>query len=148
MSVSIKQVQTRREYGFCAGIRALVFLEEQKCEGGLNVEYDEYEDEGHTYLMFVSGEPVATARYRILDDGRTGKIERIAVLKEHRGKGYGAEIVSHLTEALKNVDGVEEIMMSAQDQALPFYEKLGYAAVGEGYLEAGIPHHKITMNVE
>lgn len=37
--------------------------------------------------------------------------------------------------------------MSAQDHTISLYEKIGYRVVGEGYLEANIPHHKMEMIV-
>jgi len=36
--------------------------------------------------------------------------------------------------------GLNQQMLSAQVQATPFYEKLGFTVVSEEYLEAGIPH--------
>ena len=31
--------------------------------------------------------------------------------------------------------------LGSQDQAIPFYERLGFNIVGEGFVDAGIPHH-------
>jgi hypothetical protein len=33
------------------------------------------------------------------------------------------------------------LRLEAQDTAIPFYEKMGFAVVGSGFLQAGIPHH-------
>jgi len=37
--------------------------------------------------------------------------------------------------------GTVRVELSAQDQAMPFYERLGYTAYGEAYLDEGISHH-------
>ena len=110
-------------------------------------EFDEYEDKSTHYLLCADNYPVATARFR-LNAKDTAKIERIAVLKEHRNKGLGRKLVEHVSKDLKGKPDIKKIVMSAQDYALPFYEKLGYTVVGEGYMEAGIPHHKIIMEIK
>jgi predicted GNAT family N-acyltransferase len=38
-------------------------------------------------------------------------------------------------------DGSVRVELSAQDQAMPFYEKLGYTVFGDAYLDEGISHH-------
>ena len=48
---------------------------------------------------------------------------------------------------LKQMPDITSIIMSAQDHALPFYKKLGSQVTGEGYIEEGIPHHKIERRV-
>ena len=39
--------------------------------------------------------------------------------------------------------GKMEIVLHAQDHALGFYERCGYEVEGDGFEEAGIPHHKM-----
>ena len=47
-------------------IRRIVFIEEQQVDP--EIEY-EYEEEGHYYLLFEAGKPVATARWRTTSRG-------------------------------------------------------------------------------
>ena len=122
-----------------------MFVVEQK--DTLCSELDTEEDEYENYLLMLDEEtPIATARWKMLDD-KTAKIGRIAVLKEHRGQGQGRAIVAYLTDMLEVKEEIKVIEVSAQDQALPFYKKLGYEVVGEGYMEAGIPHHMVIKEV-
>ena len=144
MNASIKIVANKQEYAYCAGLRTLVYVHEQKCD--LGYEFDEHEEECTHYLMKLKNEPIATARYRMVEND-IAKIERIVVLKEYRKRGYGSTLVSHVTEDVKLKPNVKKIIMSAQDHALSFYEKLGYEVVGEGYMEADIPHHKVIKEV-
>ena len=51
---------------------------------------------------------------------------------------YGSDVADE-----GDSDGVRSVRveLSAQDQAMPFYERLGYTAYGDGYLDEGIWHH-------
>lgn len=73
---------------------------------------------------------------RLLPDGHIG---RVAVLRHWRGKGVGTEIMQVLI-ALARERGHDELHLNAQTQAVPFYERLGFRAQGEEFLDAGIPH--------
>lgn len=71
-------------------------------------------------------------------------IGRVAVMREARGTGAGRAVMAFLEAAALErygSGGEVRVELSAQDQAMPFYEKLGYTAFGEGYLDEGIEHH-------
>ena len=68
----------------------------------------------------------------------------MAVLKHWRGAGVGAAILSRLIEIGK-ADGADEFELSAQVSAITFYEKLGFIASGDVYLDADIEHRKMTL---
>jgi predicted GNAT family N-acyltransferase len=71
-------------------------------------------------------------------------IGRVAVLAAARGTGAGRAVMEFLEAAAlarHGASGTVRVELSAQDQAMPFYERLGYTAHGEGYLDEGIPHH-------
>jgi predicted GNAT family N-acyltransferase len=75
-----------------------------------------------------------------------GKIGRIAVLDEYRGKGVGAAIVMYLIEQAHR-DGLGEVYLYAQVSALGFYKKLGFSPVGPEFDEVGIPHRRMNRAV-
>jgi predicted GNAT family N-acyltransferase len=82
-------------------------------------------------------------------------IGRVAVMADARGTGAGRAVMEFLEAAALERHGVFErhgapaadggrhvrVELSAQDQAMPFYERLGYTVYGEGYLDEGIWHH-------
>jgi predicted GNAT family N-acyltransferase len=71
-------------------------------------------------------------------------IGRLAVRASGRGTGAGAALMRHLEAAALErhaAHGTVRVELSAQDQAMPFYERLGYTPYGDGYLDEGIPHH-------
>ncbi|MCW2665493.1 MAG: putative acetyltransferase, partial [Frankiales bacterium] len=74
--------------------------------------------------------------------GPRAGIGRMAVAEHLRGGGVGAAVLG-LLEATAQANGWPEVELHAQVQARRFYERLGYTAVGEVYLEADIEH--VTM---
>lgn len=126
-------------HALCVYLRTVIFIQGQ--DVALEDEIETNEDDAVYFLGLVDGKPVATARYRVIENGTIGKIERVGVLDSQRGKGFGKKIMTHVIEDItKEHDGLT-IKLSAQDHAIPFYEGLGFSARGEGYMEAGIPHH-------
>jgi predicted GNAT family N-acyltransferase len=91
----------------------------------------------------LAGRVVATGRLLLSEDGSgTAGIGRMAADASVRGQGHGAAVLDelHRQAALRGATAVE---LHAQVTARRFYERAGYTAVGEEYLEAGIAH--ITM---
>ncbi len=122
-------------------IREEVFVAEQSVPQEL--ERDEYDDTALHFLSLIDGEPVATARVILKDEGRTAKIGRVAVRKAHRGKGLGKELLDAI-ERDRALTGVHRFVLDAQIHALPFYESLGYVAEGPEFQDAGIRHRHMT----
>jgi len=120
-------------------IRYEVFVIGQNCPADL--EY-EFEEESTHFLVFYNKKAVATARHRKTKNGY--KLERFAVLKSERGKGYGNVILKAILEDLLGFEGT--IYMHAQEQVLPFYEKLGFIKKGDIFEEAGIMHYKMVLS--
>lgn len=129
-------------------VRFRVFVEEQHVP--IEEEVDAYDDNPGAnpavvhVLGHLGGEPVATAR--LLLDAHEGypHVGRVAVLAEHRGNGVGRQIMDALhAEARRR--GLPGITLSAQLHAIPFYERLGYVARGEVYLDAGIQHRDMDL---
>lgn len=83
-------------------------------------------------------EPQAYLRLLTEPDG-TARIGRVCVARDARGTGLGAVLMAAAVEHLGDVP----MVLDAQTYALRFYEKFGFAAVGETYLEDGIEH--VTM---
>jgi predicted GNAT family N-acyltransferase len=76
----------------------------------------------------------------------SGKLYAMAVADEQQGKGLGAALVRRLeTEACSR--RIFQIHLNARATAVPFYRRLGYHTVGEGFLEVGIPHVRMTKSM-
>jgi len=122
----------------CFQIRKEVFVKEQECDPK-----DEYENEEESihFLISEKNKNYATARYRKTEKGI--KMERFAVLKEHRGKGYGHMILKAMLKDLKNIKVTK--YLHAQVQVVGFYEKKGFEKIGDKFDEVGIMHYKMIL---
>ncbi|MFT5062462.1 MAG: putative GNAT family N-acyltransferase [Sulfitobacter sp.] len=121
-------------------IRVAVFMHEQ----GVS-EAEEFDglDEGAVHLIGLSGDvPVAVARLRLL--APIGKIERVAVLTEHRGNGHARALMQDALARLDALPQITEAKLSAQTYVIPFYEGLGFTPQGPEYPDAGIPHRDMS----
>ena len=119
-------------------IRQTVFVEEQ----GFREEFDTIDNTAVHAVGFIDGSPVATGRIFPAEENGAYYLGRLAVLKNFRKNGTGSKMLVFLeSEAAKR--GASKIILHAQIQAQPFYEKNGYIAEGEPFLEGSAPH--ITM---
>lgn len=92
----------------------------------LEMEFGE-DKAGDEYILVLDGiHPVSTCRLHQLDEN-TGKIERVATLKEYRGQHYGAVAITAAEEWFAE-RGVKKIFINSRTEAVGFYEKLGYVA--------------------
>jgi predicted GNAT family N-acyltransferase len=44
--------------------------------------------------------------------------------------------------------GVARVILNAQTYAIAFYEKAGFEAVGAEFLDAGIPHRRMILQLD
>jgi len=119
-------------------LRQAVFIIEQAC---IYPDIDN-NDEGAVHLLAFDGD-VMVGCLRILDRGVTfeeASIGRVVVTKEYRGQGIAQEMMRQAVLFLATERGEKQIKLSAQTYALRVYENVGFVAVGEEYLEDGIPH--------
>lgn len=122
-------------------IREEVFVVEQ----GFENEFDHSDSSAMHLTLYDDHVLIGTCR-GLIKDG-IGQIGRLAVLKEHRQKGYGKLLVEKMEELLKSY-GVVEFELSAQVYAIPFYKGLGYEAVGQQEYEEHVLHQKMIKSIE
>lgn len=124
------------EFEIVKAIRTCVFTNEQGADA--DDEFDSYDSTSLFALLYDDkNEPVGTARIAQTSSGI--KIGRIAILKECRGKGYGADIVKAVTQKAFDM-GADKVLVDAQNYAVPFYEKLGFTVIGTEIMDRGLPH--------
>jgi predicted GNAT family N-acyltransferase len=120
-------------------LRTRVFVDEQGVPP--EIEQDD-RDAAAVHVLSRDGSGRVVATGRLLVDGDRATIGRMAADASVRGRGHGAAVLAELHRQAV-LRGVREIELHAQVSARRFYERAGYAAVGEEYLEAGIEH--VTM---
>jgi predicted GNAT family N-acyltransferase len=144
MSTRTFEITTEDQYRKALAIRRAVFIEEQNVPEELEIDDDERVCI-HVLALDEEGRPVATGRILPYGDG-VGKMQRIAVLKEARKKGYGRKVMEALEE-IGRAKGYTKFVLEAQVHAEKFYEKLGYVTVSEPFYEAGILHVKMEKEL-
>ena len=75
---------------------------------------------------------------------RTFKLERFAVLKEYRHKGFGKQAFNYLVSKLEEEFNPCTIYFNAQYQLLDYYKNLGFTEEGDTFYEANIKHIKMV----
>lgn len=128
----------------CRQIRHEVFVVEQQVPEA--EEWDDLDGQAiHLIARDAQGAAIGTAR--ILFDGSTGKIGRVAVRKAGRGTGIGAALIRAALDELARMPGISRAKLGAQTHAIGFYEKLGFVAHGPEYQDGGIPHRDMTREL-
>lgn len=142
--IRVQQANNMQEKKDAFAVRTKVFIDEQRVPSDL--EYDEHDESSGTihFVAYHLDQPVGAARLREYTP-KVGKAERVAVISEVRGLGIGAELMNKLTTKAKEL-GFQKIKLNAQLHAEPFYKQLGYAQIGDVFLEADIEH--IAMEKE
>ena len=137
MNVTIRQFAfTDPDFAKCAAIRLEVFVGEQNVS--VEEEMDDLDAEALHFLAEQDGVPLGTARV-VFKPGMS-KIGRVAVLRTARGFGIGAALIRYAEAAAPS----ERYVLDAQVQAMAFYSGLGYAPEGEVFMEANIPHQRMS----
>jgi len=121
-------------------IREAVFIREQGVP--VELEWDEEDPRClHAVARSSDGTPVGTARLK--PDGTLG---RMAVLKKWRRRGIGSTLLGALVAEARR-RGLAFVRLSAQTHALAFYGKRGFTVTSDVYLDAGIPHRAMILDL-
>ena len=121
-------------------LRQEVFAVEQQCA---YLDADGLDPMCWHLLGWSSGEQLQ-ASLRIVPPGikyaADASIGRVVTAREVRGSGLGHELVAKGLLRCRQLHPGAAIRISAQAHLRRFYERFGFAAVGDDYLEDGIPH--------
>lgn len=139
--VRIAATEAEREAAFT--VRKKVFVEEQGVP--LTLELDDFDETASHFIVYDGEEAIAAGRVRNTSE-EVGKVERVCVLKEYRGKHLGNLMMHALEEHAKGT-GIHKIVLNAQSYAVPFYEKLGYTVTSPEFMDADIPHRAMEKTV-
>jgi predicted GNAT family N-acyltransferase len=135
-------------------IRSEVFVGEQGVP--VDLELDDLDGAADHFLAYDdAGLPVGAGRLVIEAPGfegapdstePVGHLGRLAVLGVARGSGLGIALVAAI-ERRAVERGLALVALSAQTHAVGFYERLGYAAHGPEFDDAGLPHRWMTRRL-
>ena len=100
-------------------------------------------DRRSAHLLGRDANGALTAYLRVVDPGVSyaePSIGRVAVAASARGTGQGRVLMQEGIKRCENAWPGRTIRIGAQARLADFYASLGFAAVGEVYLEDGIDH--------
>jgi ElaA protein len=122
-------------------VRQDVFVVEQNC---VYPDIDARDAEADTvHLWIEDADHRVVSTLRLLNDGDERRIGRVATLAEARARGYSGAL---LRRAIEMSD--PPIVLSAQAYLVDWYARFGFAVCGEHWVEDGIEHAPMRLDVK
>ncbi len=108
---------------------------------------DDEDDSVHRLLCAPDGTALAVGRLHRLDQ-RRGQIRFMAVAEGEQRKGYGSVLLESLEQAAREL-GLQQLILQAREQAVPFYQQRGYELVEKSFLLFDrIQHYLMRKHLE
>lgn len=73
------------------------------------------------------------------------KVGRVLTLRH--GTGVGTKLMKYAIHEIALRMQCKQIIMDAQKQAVPFYERLGFVVTSDEYLEEGVVHVDMRLSI-
>jgi ElaA protein len=125
-------------------VRSEVFVVEQDC-----VYQDMDNDDQKSIHLWLTVADKVVALARVCPAGTHMKGISIGrVITTERGKGYGKLIMLYAIDAAKEHFDAKLIDIEAQEYAKGFYESVGFRQSSDTFMLDGIPHIRMTLNIE
>jgi predicted GNAT family N-acyltransferase len=137
----VEKADFTADFAAIRSVRFTVFVDEQRVPE--DIELDDRDPYCTHVLAYDSGRAVGTGR---IDVEAGGKIGRVAVLAEARGRGVGTALMQRLHELATDA-ALRSVWCNAQTSAVPFYALLGYRVTSEPFEEAGIAHVRMQREL-
>jgi ElaA protein len=120
-------------------LRQDVFVVEQDCRFQDLDGLDLLPDTRHVVLEDETGVVLGCAR--VVDEGDTWRIGRVALHPTVRGQGWG----DRLMEAALQVCPDKDVVLDGQGPLVAWYATFGFEVTGAEYLDDGIPHTPMRL---
>ena len=142
--LEIKSPQTDADWNAYYALRFSVLREPWNQPVGSEVLADE--DQAIHAIAVENGEILGVARMHESAE-KQGQVRCVATATKAQGKGIGKAIMAYLEEKAKQKDWTE-IVLEARENAVPFYQAIGYSIVAESYLLFGeIQHYRMQKSL-
>ncbi len=138
--MEIKSPQTDAEWKAYYALRFNVLREPWNQPLGSEVLADE--DQAIHAIAVEDNEVLGVARMHESAE-KQGQVRCVATATAAQGKGIGRAIMAYLEDQAK-AKGWTEIVLEARENAVPFYQRIGYTIIAESYLLFGeIQHYRM-----
>ena len=116
---------------------------EQKCP------YKELDEKDKkAYHIYLKENNQIKAYLRVIDAGVSFEEVSIGrVLSTERGKGFAKAVIEEGIRVSKELLNADKIKIEAQVYAQKMYEKFGFKPVSKEFLEDGIPHIQMVLDL-
>lgn len=104
------------------------------------------EDQAIHAIAVEDGKVLGVARMHESAE-KQGQVRCVATATAAQGRGIGKTIMAYLEEQAK-AKGWTEIVLEARENAVPFYQRIGYTIIAESYLLFGeIQHYRMSKTL-
>lgn len=128
----------------CFKLRSDVFVVEQKC---VYPDIDKIDKTAKHLLSYDETELIGYLRIYDKDED-SPIIGRVVIKNQYRGQGYAQKIMRASIDFIKSTSSHNTIKISAQEYLKEFYQKLNFKQNGDSYLDYGIPHINMQLNLK
>jgi predicted GNAT family N-acyltransferase len=133
--IDVRPARDEKEVVGALDLRHEVFCVEQ----GVSLDDERDGRDADAVHLVVVEDGVVIGTCRLMVEGTTVKLGRMAVARSRRGLGLARALLGE-ADARARALGGERIVLGAQLGAQPLYERAGYEPYGEVFLDAGIEH--------
>lgn len=125
-------------------LRAEVFVVEQAC-AFLDLDGRDREPAAE-HLWVEDGKGVAGCARLLHEGGTAWSIGRVVTRPDVRSRGVASALVAAGLDRVREL-GATRVHLGAQAHLTDWYARFGFAADGPGYVEDGIPHVPMAMDL-
>jgi predicted GNAT family N-acyltransferase len=140
--IEVRPARDATEVQAALDLRRLVFCDEQGV--ALEEELDGRDGDALHLVALDAGTIVGTCR--LLGGAPEVTLGRMVVARPARGRGIAGELLREADRRAAEL-GAERIALAAQLGARRVYERAGYAAHGDVFLDAGIEHVRMAKRL-
>ncbi len=136
---SFADLRPRELYGILR-VRSDVFIVEQACAYA-DIDGDDSEPGAQQLWIETDGDVVSTVRV-LRTAGGGSIIGRVATRATHRGRGYASLLMRRALQLAQR-----PVVLKAQAYLAPWYGGFGFAVCGAEFMEDGIAHVPMRLDV-
>ncbi len=142
MTFTVRDASWIEDNSAISSLRKVIFVEEQGVSPEEEMDGQDNLESTIHFLGLLEDKPIATGR--VLE---SGKIGRVCVLPEYRGAKFGMKLINEIIVQMLEKHNRPRLYLHAQTSASDFYTKCGFAQEGEVFVEAGIDHIRMHLNL-
>ncbi len=123
--------------------RSKIFIMEQ------NIHYQDIDDIDYRSLhcFFMKDNNVIAYLRAFYQDANKEIVKIGRVLTLNHGNGVGKKLMEQSLKSIKEKMNCKKICMDAQKYAVGFYEKFGFKVVSNDFIEEGIVHIRMELEI-